>query len=235
MPLSRPLLLSTWTLLATLSPIHAQQGKVTLEFLSFPKTAKVPEAELQVGEAKSVPVKLPSHTLSKPVEVPALAAWKLGASGLDAEGKFRFETYGQARALKARNQLVIVLRKGRENKDGFSMLALDGGTKAFGEKKFLIMNLARQEIAGEVGGRKFRLQPGKHIILQPKADRGPKLCHASLLYQRNDKWRSFFSTNWPLLEEQRGLVFVYQQPGRKTMQLHTVVDSLRKVPVGQEP
>ena len=95
----------------------------------------------------------------------------------------------------------------------------------------LVMNLARKEVAGQIGGKRFRLTPGRHVVIEPRADRGEKLCFAGLRYQRDGKWRTFFSSNWPILENARGLVFVYDDARTPSLKIHSVVDSLRPVPV----
>ena len=98
----------------------------------------------------------------------------------------------------------------------------------------LFVNLAREQVAGLVGGRQFRLSSGKHIIIKPKADRGKNLCFASLKYMRGNKWRTFFSTNWPTLSNARGLIFLYNDPRSKSVKLHSVVDSLVRVPAPEQ-
>ena len=41
---------------------------------------------------------------------------------------------------------------------------------------------------------------------------------------------TFFSTNWPILSDARGLVFTYDDPRSSSLRLHSIVDSLIEVP-----
>ena len=63
-------------------------------------------------------------------------------------------------------------------------------------------------------------------IVKPDADRGERLCFASLSYLRDDKWRSFFSSNWKLRERSRTLIFVYSVPKQRSPRIHSVIDPL---------
>jgi hypothetical protein len=92
------------------------------------------------------------------------------------------------------------------------------------------VNLSSRVVAGQVGGRRFLLLPRKHVILKPAADRGEGFCYAALRYQQGEKWRTFFSTNWPMLRNARGLVFTYDDPRSKSIKLHSIVDSLFEPP-----
>lgn len=223
-------LLAASALLAGAAPLLPAQGEITVEFVSFPKKAEIPKLEVLVDREKTLQVELPAHTLSQPVKLPRLSSWQLGVSGQDAEGNFQFTPYGAVKPLAARKQVLVCLWKGKEPKDGISIVALDGSDQGFGEKKFMLMNLAAKEVVGELGDRKFRLPPAKHLIIQPKENKGPGLCFAELFAERKGKWRSFFSTNWPVLEESRAFVFIYQHPRNGTMTLHTIVDSLKVIP-----
>lgn len=207
----------------------ASAQDVQLECLSFPKRA-IEEIELLVGEGKTIPITLQSHALTVPQKVPSLARWKLGKSSMDAQGKFHFTVYGEVKPLSVAKQLLLVVRKGAKVADGLNLLSLDAGKTNFGASKMLIMNLTNQQIAGVVGGRKFLLTKGKHATIQPKANRGKNLCFADLRYQRDGKWRSFFSTNWPVLDNARGLVFIYRSSKSKSPKIHSIVDSLRPLP-----
>ena len=221
--------LATTLLGAGMATFRIQAQEVAITCLSFPKRPPV-SIELLVGPGKTVPISLQSHTLTDPLKVPRLAVWKFGKSGTNAAGEFRFKSYGQVRPGTARKQLLLFVHKGTSPSEGLNVLALNDDKTAFGASQMLFVNLAREPVAGLVGGKQFRLNPGKHIIITPKADRGKNLCFASLKYMRDNKWRTFFSTNWPTLTRARGLVFLYNDPRSKSVKFHSVVDSLVRVP-----
>ena len=206
---------------------------VTITCLSFPKQSPTP-VELLVGPSKTIPITLQSHTLTEPLKVARLPSWKFGKSGTNAAGEFTFKTFGQIKPGRASKQLLVFVRKGASPADGLNILALDDNRTSFGPSQMLFVNLAREQVAGLVGGKQFRLEPGKHTIIKPQPDRGNNLCFASLKYRRANKWRTFFSTNWPTLPKARGLVFLYNDPRSQSVKMHSVVDSLVKVPVPEQ-
>jgi hypothetical protein len=215
-----------WCLVA--SPSAAEEISITC--LSFPKQAPA-SIELLIGPGKTMPITLQSHSLTEPVKVPRLQAWRFGKSGTNAAGEFTFKTYGQLKPGTTRNQLLVFVLKGSAPAAGLNILSLNDSTKSFGPSQMLFVNLAREQVAGLVGGKQFRLNPGKHTIIKPRADRGNNLCFASLKYMRATKWRTFFSTNWPVLSKARGLVFLYNDPRSQSVKMHSVVDSLVRIPV----
>jgi hypothetical protein len=98
---------------------------------------------------------------------------------------------------------------------------------SFKERQFLVVNLTPKEIAGEIGGKRVAFPPGKPVFVTPKANVAEDLCHAMFLTREAEKpWKPFFSTNWPLKDKIRGLVFFYQDPSGRKILMHTVSDFL---------
>jgi len=209
-------------------PVAAQQ-QVGIECVSFPKR-EVEKIELLVKPGKTVEVTLQSHTLSDPLMVPRMPVWRFGKSETDAEGNFKFTTHAQVVPGPTPRQLLVFIHKGRAENDRFMIVPLDGGRNGFGDGKMFFVNLSHRPVAGQVGGKRFLLLPGKHVIIKPEADRGEGFCYAVLRYQQDEAWRTFFSTNWPILQNARGLVFTYDDPRSKSIRLHSIVDSLFEPP-----
>ena len=212
------------SLLASLSATVQDQETVQVKDLCFPKQAAASEIEVLVAEGKTTTIKLQSHEFTLPVKLPRQSAWQFGKSGTDAEGKFTFTTQARAKPLPASKQLLVFIRKGPNNADGFRIIPLDA--KDIKARDYLVMNLSSKEIAAVVGGQKFKLPPGRHATVHPKADRGEDLCFASLAYQRDDKWRPFFSSNWRLRDNCRTLIFLYNPRAKGSPRIHSVVDPL---------
>lgn len=212
-------------LLLTASAPAQQAQQTDLRLLAFPRVKDAGPIELQVGDSV-VEVDPPSNRLSDPVSVPSQATWRFGRRIQGADGERGFETWGEAKSTGTGRQILILLRKGKRNEDGFHVVSLKDGPKHFGDGEIYFLNLARQEIAGEVGGVKFGLKPADEVVIKPKADKGPELCHASLYIRPREKWRPFFSSNWPLRERTRGLVFLYNGAGKGRVRMHTIRDFL---------
>lgn len=77
--------------------------------------------------------------------------WMLGKTVTDAEGKKTFKSYGDTPALAAKEQLILAIRKGKTDEEGFKLIALDYGAQNFGGGKYIFFQ-RRQ------GG--YRMHPG---------------------------------------------------------------------------
>lgn len=218
-----PAILPVLVALFAALPCAAQQG-VTLEFLSFPKTADPKPIELVVGEGETMEVNIPTNELSQAYTVKRQAVWAVGETVTDEEGKSAFKVYGQAPALASPKQLILLVRKGGEDSDGFEVIPIANDVAGFGASKFLFMNAAKVDIAGEAGGEKFALKPGNHVVVKPKPGPNGRTFHAMFYFRREDEARPFFSSKWPISEESRGLIFFYHDPDSNRLRLHTIRD-----------
>lgn len=209
----------------TAPPCTAQQAAgVTLRFLSFPKEIDPQPVELWLGEGKTSKVEIPGNELSAPHKVPPLATWVVGETTKGPDGKPVFKEYGRAKALAAPSQLILLVRKGAQNSDGFAVIPVDSGATRFGGGKFLFANAARVDIAGVVGGERFALKPGQHTIIKPKLEPGAGTVHATLYYRKEEEAKPFFSSQWPVSANARGLIFLYHDPDTGRLRLHTIRD-----------
>ncbi|BCX48801.1 hypothetical protein HAHE_27090 [Haloferula helveola] len=213
------------TFLTLSSSSAAGADQVDVKVLCFPKTADVPTIELLVGPEKVEEIKLQAHEFTLPTKVPRLPVWKFGKSGTDGEGNFTFTTYAEFQPADLKRQLLVFIREGPKNEDGFRIRALD--PKTLRGKQYHLTNLTTGPIAGTIGGKNFKLTPGSHTTVKPEADRGKNLCFASLSYLRNGKARTFFSSNWKLRERSRVLIFIYNTSGQQSPRIHSVVDPVR--------
>ncbi|WP_338687791.1 hypothetical protein [Haloferula helveola] len=202
-------------------------SKVSLRFVCFPKSVEPLKVELLIGEGKTEELEVFSNELSKTYSVPAQSAWVIGETTLNEDDEPVFKVLGKATALSASKQLVLIVKKGADNSDGFEMVAIEDGANGFGGGEMLFVNAAGVRIGGVVGTRKFALRPGEHAIVEPKADKGNgRLCHASLFYEQEEKPVPFFSSTWPVSEYTRAMLFVYHDPSSRKLRLHSIRDYL---------
>ncbi len=224
--MSRPTSILT-ALIFSLLPCSAQTaGKVTLRFLSFPKAMEPVKVELRLAEDKTVAIEAPSNEFSKPLSVVPTGVWAVGETVQDPEGKPVFKEYGRTTAPAAPRQMLLLVRKGKENTDGFDLIALDGSVEAFGRGKFLFLNAAKVDIAGNVGEEKFLVKPGQNMIIEPTLKDGKDLAHAMFYFRKDNEARPFFSSRWPIGGQARCLVFFYHDPITMHLRMHTVRDFL---------
>lgn len=218
----------TWLftgLVLALQPCLAQNtGEVTLRFISFPKSEEAVKVKLVVGEGKFLDIEAPSKWLSPPVRVAPLAVWAVGETATGPDGKPVFKEFGRATPPPSPDQILMLVRKGKANADGFDLVALDGRTSGFGAGQYLFMNAAKVDVAGVVGEEKFIVKPGQHLIIKPKIPNGEHTIHAALYFRKGDDAKPFFSSEWRVSDDARNLVFFYHDPQTTHIRLHAIKD-----------
>lgn len=218
--------LSVWIMPWTAS---GQEKMASVQFVAFPLSADPKPVELLVGEGKTMEVELPSNSLSQSYKVPALASWALGKTVEGPDGKPTFEVYGQTQASASDNQLILVIRKGKEDSEGFDLVAFDSGNKAFGGGKYLFLNGANVDIAGDAGSTKFALKPRNHTLIAPspsevKEER--QYLYITLFFRKGEEATPFYSSTWRFSEKARTIVFFYHDPHNTRLRTHTIRDYL---------
>ena len=219
------------TLLASASLMNAlgQGNEMTLQFVAFPKRLKPEPVELLIGKEKTINVDTPGHELTQPYKVPNLKTITVGKTVQGEDGKPVFQVYGKADSV-APQQIILLIRKGKQDSDGFFLIPIDGRLPNFGGASFLFVNASNIGFAGIIGDQKFALRPGKLKIIKPKPNHPPNICQVTLSYQREDtdKWKKFYDTRWPANDKVRSLVFFYQIPGTKRVGLAPIMQVMNK-------
>lgn len=222
-------------LLGLALPVFAQEPEVvTLRFLSFPKTAAPEPVELAIGAGQVIKVNTPTNALSEPYKVPRLSTWLVGkmepAKNKDENPKFT--SYGSAASLASSNQLILLIRNGKENKDGMRVIPMDNNTSHFGGGQFFFMNAAKVDIAGMLGGTKFVIKPGAQTIIEPVELKKLEGSEAEMVFTefyflKQDEARPFFSSTWPANKKARSMIFFYHDKTNQRLRMHTIRDYLR--------
>jgi hypothetical protein len=233
-----------WLLMAAIGPsVMAQEPQmVTLRFLSFPKCADPQPVELMIGEGEVLEVKTPTNALSPAYQVKRLATWSVGklTPAESADQKPSFASYGAAPSLASSDQLILLIRNGKENKDGMQVIPLDNSVSHFGGGKFFFMNASTVDIAGMLGGTEFLLKPNAHAIIEPgtiikraNADSEQSLIEFS--FRKEGEARASYSSNWPSNPKARSMVFFYHDPQNECLRMHTIRDYVAQAPESDEP
>ncbi|MCH7228725.1 hypothetical protein [Haloferula sp. A504] len=227
----KPIGLLTLVIMAVLRPdVLAQDKVLKLQFLAFPKQMRPQPVELLIGEGKTIEVQTPGHELSPEYEVPALATIAVGKTVVNEEGEPAFEVYGQAKSLGTRSQIVLLMRKGKENKDGFAVLPVNADLSNFKGASFLLINASTLNVGGMIGDTEFGLKPSQQKMIKPKPTHDGGLCQATFFYQREGDWKKFRDTRWPSNDNYRSLVFFFQDPETGRLGIAPVVDMLDRDP-----
>lgn len=200
---------------------NAQQRMVQVQFITFPQTQEPLALELVVSETDTVKLEIPSNELSQTYRVPRLSTMVFGETGVDAEGKPKFDVYGQGRMAAGNTQTVLILRKGKEFKQGFELRAISSDPEEFAGGRFLFLNATSKPIAGFAGHQnRFGLKPGHHAILTPNLEKDGRRAYMEFYYMtQNEQGETqsvpFFNSFWPVDNSSRGFVFFYQDSARE--------------------
>lgn len=208
--------------------LRAQEKTLKLQFLAFPKQMRPQPVELLIGEGKTIEVQTPGHELSPEYEVPALSAIVVGKTVVNEEGEQSFEVYGQAKSLGSGTQIILLMRKGKENEDGFAVLPINADLSSFKGASFLVINASTMNVAGKIGDTEFALKPSQQRLIKPKPSHDGNLCQVTFFYQRDDRWKKFRDTRWPSNDNYRSFVFFFQDPETGRLGVAPVVDMVRR-------
>lgn len=170
-------------------------------------------------------VEIPTNSISKTYELPALSTWALGKSSTDEEGKFVFQTYGKTQSIGGKDQLILIIRKGVNDADGFELTTLNNSEEGFSGGKYILMNASKVDIAGTIGTGKFSLSPNNHTLIAPKPTKTEgtrEYCFAKFHFRKDEEIQPFFSSTWRFNKEARSMVFFYHDPKTKQLRVHTI-------------
>lgn len=208
-----------------LTSAFAQEPTVNVQFISFPKAANPEPVELLIGEGETMEIELPTNSISQVYKVPAMSTWALGKASANPEGEFVFDIFGKTQSNGAKDQLILVVRKGQNDADGLELTTMKSGGDGFGGGKYFLMNASKVDIAGAIGTGKFALKPGAHSLIAPeptsiKGDR--KYCYAKIFFKRKEEVQPFFSSTWRFNEAARSMVFFFHDPNSGQLDVHTI-------------
>ena len=193
---------------------------VQVQFITFPQAQEPLDLELVVSETETAKLEIPSNELSQVYRVPRLSTMVFGETGVDAEGKPKFDVYGRGKMAAGKTQTVLILRKGKDFKEGFDVRSISSAPEEFGGGSFLFLNATGKPIAGFAGHKnRFGLKPGHHTILKPKKEKDGRRTYMEFYYMtQNEQGETesvpFFNSFWPIDNNSRGFVFFYQDSRR---------------------
>ncbi len=205
----------------------AQEEQISLQFVSFPISASANPVELLIGKDKTIKVELPTNALSPVYKVNRLSEWMIGKSSVGAEGEFLFKTYGKAPSIDSGKQLVLAIRKGANDSDGFDLISMDNQRENFGGGMYFFMNASKVDIGIDIGDIKFALKPLTHKLVKPspsKSEGDRKYLYTTLQFRKGEEAVPFYSSTWRFSEKARSLVFLYHDSNTNQLRTHTIRD-----------
>lgn len=220
---------ANFTILAITSMLMTNamaQDKLSVQFLALPKQAKPEPVELLVGEGKTIEVETPGNELSPTYKIPRLSSVVVGKTEQNENGEPFFEVYGKAQSITASKQIILLIRKGKLNSDGFVVLPLNGELENFSGGSYLFINASKLNVAGIIGDKRFELKSGQRKLLKPAATHVGGGCQVTLAYQKQDKWKVFKDTRWTTTKRYRSLIFFHQHPVSDHLAVSPIIDIL---------
>jgi hypothetical protein len=202
------------------------EKNIALEFLALPKSLNPEPVELLVNESETLVVHTPGNELSRPYEVPALTSITIGKTVENEDGKPFFEIYGKADALKTSQQIILLIRKGPKNSDGFEVVPINGDLGAFDGGSFLFINVSKTNVKTMIGDSEFDLEPRQRFLISPKPNAGSNLCQVTMSYQDEGRWNKFKDTRWSTNPRYRSLIFFHQDPKTGQLGVAPIIDIL---------
>lgn len=201
------------------------EDRVTVQFVSFPILSGAEPIELLLGGEETMEVELPTNSLSPEYKVDRMTEWALGISSTNSEGDFFFQSYGRAKSLSSPKQLILVLRKGKNDSDGLSLIPMDSQLTNFGGGSYILMNAAMVDIAVEIGKDTVILNPKQHKLVKPEPSRTEgdrKFLYVYLHFRKGKEAVPFYSGTWRFSEMARSFVFIYHDPHTKQLRTHSI-------------
>ncbi len=210
-----------------------QKGTVSLQFVTFPKWTTREPIEMAIGDGEFLKLTVPSNSFSKPQLVPKLSEWTFGRSKTDENGKPAFDIFGQGKPLDSNDQLIILIRLGKEPSDGLKVIALDNRRTEFAGGDFFYLNASNFDVGGIMGETKFMLKPaGQQLVkLSPNdihTKEGINFVHTQLYYRDQEKSNPFFSSTWPANAKARSMIFFYHSGSNSRIRMHTIQSYLAR-------
>jgi len=85
--------------------------------------------------------------------IQATCKWVIGKTTTDDEGKPSFDVYGQAPAISATKQLILVIRSAKGDAGGLALIPMDYSKTGFDGGKYLLVNATNVDIGGASSSR----------------------------------------------------------------------------------
>jgi hypothetical protein len=206
-----------------------EEQRISLQFLSFPALSTPQPIELLIGENETIPIEIPSNELSPDYKVARSESAVIGITTKNEKGKPTFKVLGKAPLLASTKQIIILLRKGENDSDGFEVIPIDGALTNFSGGSFLFVNISKINIGGVIGDKNFALKPGQRNLIKPKATHEGGGCQVTLAFQKNEsenKVKKFYDTRWSVNDTFRTLVFFYHEPETKSLCIAPIINFL---------
>ncbi len=169
---------------------------------------KADEVVVRSGEGQSKAISLPTANLSEPVRVAKRSViLSLPATGDEEFGR----TVAQTQLPQSGRRFLLLLAPSK-GKYRCRVVRLDNPN--FKPNNVCFYNLSPVAIAGELGKRRFSVDPGKLVFAAPSAESDLPYYQVRFFYKRGNQTRPVADTRWPYDERSRAYVIFFAKGQR---------------------
>lgn len=104
--------------------------------------------------------------------------------------------------------LLPVPEAAAANQPPYRVVVLDSSTSRFAYGHVLIQNFTSSMVAGSLGGRSVKVQPGGSVVVEPGIDQEADMAQVTLARENEGKWEPFCDTRWPAKVDYRRYVLL---------------------------
>jgi hypothetical protein len=190
--------------------VNAQEepaAKDTLiRFTSFGLAEGGSEYLLAVGEAKTTPFVIPDNGFSAPVTPPAPG----NALALGNAKDTPFRSLVTVKLPETGKRFLVILLP--DKNQALRAIVLRADDPQFRPGQILIMNLAPEPLAADLGGEKLTFTPGSQTIFRPQRKNDLANYQVRFYQAKEGKPKLFAASLWPYFDAKRAFVFLYVDP-----------------------
>jgi len=175
-----------------------------IRFTSFGSVDTGNEYVLASGKSKTAPFVIPGHGFSTPVATPASAT--LLALGNAKDDPFR--SLATIKLPDTGKRFLVILLPAKDQT--FHPILVRADNPAFRPGQIMIMNLASETFAADLGGQKLTFAPGSQTIFHPQRIDNLSNYQVRFFYLKEGKPKRFAASLWPYFDAKRAFVVLYR-------------------------
>lgn len=187
---------------------NSSKKDILLRLTSFGLKPGGGEFVLAAGEAQTPPFIIPDNGFSEPVPAPAGAA----VLALANPGPAPLKNLATIKLPDAGKRFLILVFPGKAA-DSLATIVVRADDPAFRPGQVMILNLAQETLAAELGSEKFRFDPGSQTIFRPKRNDDLANYQVRFFHAKAGKPKLFAANLWPHFDNKRAFVFLHTDAG----------------------
>ncbi|MGJ8656587.1 MAG: hypothetical protein ACSHX6_09045 [Akkermansiaceae bacterium] len=191
-------------------PSMAQEKKssndIQLRFTSFGVKDIGGKYILAAKEKRTQLFAIPNNGFSTPITAPAKGR-EIALGSLDAE---TFKNLATIKLPEVGKRFLVLVLPAKEGALKAVVVRADDPT--FRPSQIMIMNLANETFAAQLGEKKLSFLPGSRTIFRPQRKGELANYQVRFFKLKDGKPKLFAASLWPYFENKRAFVFLYKNP-----------------------